>query len=235
MRRVPAPNATRNNVAEEVIGNKADAAVTSVGVTASIIAYLKGILTWLGVATADATANTTSADVIGNKTDAKVNAVGTTKSLVAYAKGILGYCVPQVLTGECDIDDSVQNESSAYVPILTIAPAAGAPLRNVKVVLDLAKATTGFAAVESTATINFRIARKVDGTNWRGGNPVLSAALSGTLAAGRSVEIDVGSVGPTEQARIEYIMSADATADMELPYAINYEGMTAPTVTAVAA
>lgn len=189
----------------------------------------------LVVPSADATANSYERDVIGNKTDAAVNAVGTTKSIVAYLKGLLGYAVPAVATGTADIDDSVQDESAAYVPLLTITPAAGAPLRNVRVVLDLAKATTGFAAVESTATIQFRVARKVDGTNWRGGQAVLAAALSGTLAAGRSVEIDVGAVGVTQEARIELIMSADATADMEIPYTVSYEGMTAPTITPVAA
>lgn len=141
---------------------------------------------------------------------------------------------PQVLTGTTDIDDSVQTESTAF-NILTIAPATGYPLRSCKVVLDLAKATTGFAAVESTATINFRVARKVDGTNWRLGQAVLGTALTGTLAAGRSVEIDVGPVGVTEQARIYAEMSADATADMEIPYAVIYEGLSAPTVTPIAA
>lgn len=136
-------------------------------------------------------------------------------------------------SGTTDIDDSVQDESSAWFVVLTIAPAAGAPIRDCKVYLDMAKATTGYAAVESTATIQFRIARKVDGTNWRGGTP--TTAVSGTNYAGRLQEIDIGNVDPDEGARIEALMSADATADMEIPYVGYYEGPVAPTVTAVAA
>jgi len=43
-RKVPAPDAVRNFFEEEVIGNKTDAAVTTVAVTKSIMAYLKGAL-----------------------------------------------------------------------------------------------------------------------------------------------------------------------------------------------
>lgn len=136
-------------------------------------------------------------------------------------------------SGTTDIDDSVQNESSAWFVLLTIAPQAGAPIRDCAVYLDLALATTGFAAVESSATIQFRVARKVDGTNWRGGTP--TTAVSGTNAAARLQEIAIGNVDPTEGARIEALMSADATADMEIPYVGYYEGPVAPTVTAVAA
>lgn len=136
-------------------------------------------------------------------------------------------------SGTADIDDSVQTENSAWFTLLTIAPAAGAPIRDCRVFLDMAKATTGFGAVESTATIQFRVARKVDGTNWRGGTP--TTAVSGTNYAGRLQEIEIGNVDPAEGARIEALMSADATADMEIPYVGYYEGPVAPTVTPVAA
>lgn len=137
------------------------------------------------------------------------------------------------LTGTTDIDDSVQDESAAWFVLLTIAPTH--PVRGCRVIFDMAKATTGFAAVESTATIQLRVARKVDGTNWRGNQFSETTALSGTNAAAQSIEIDVGVVNATEGARIEALMSADATADMELPYVVYYEGSVAPTVTAVAA
>lgn len=234
MERVPGADAQGNTLTKQVIGNKQDAAVTTVGVVASLMAYVKGIVNWLTVATADATTNAAAKDVIGNKTDAAVGVVGTTKSIVAYLKGLLGLLTPAVLTGETDIDDSVQTENTAWFDLLTIAPAAGAPLKNVHVLIDLAKATTGFAAVESTATIQLRIARKVDGTNWRG-EAANEAALSGTNAASRCQRLAVGTIGVTEQVKIQAIMSADATADMELPYALMYEGTSAPTVTPVAA
>ena len=136
-------------------------------------------------------------------------------------------------SGTTDIDDSVQDESTGWFVVLTIAPADGGPIRDCKVWLDMAKASTGYAAVESSATISFRVARKVDGTNWRGG--LATTAVSGTNYAGRLQEIDVGNVNPTESARIEALMSADATSDMEIPYVGYYEGPIAPTVTAVAA
>lgn len=140
---------------------------------------------------------------------------------------------PKVLTGTTDIDDSVQTETTPWV-ILTITPATGAPLIDVEIVIDLAKATTGYAAVESTATIQLALARKVDGTNWRR-EAYNEAALSGTNAANRCQRLVAGSVGVTEELRVYAVMSADATADMELPYVIHYKGTTAPTVTAVAA
>ena len=138
-----------------------------------------------------------------------------------------------VITGTTDIDDSAQTETTPFV-LLTIAPQVNAPLLSCEVWLDLAKATTGFATVENTATITFAIARKIDGTNWRR-QVIQEAALSGTLAAARMQRIDLGLVSVTEGARIEATMSADATGDMEIPYAIAYRGVSAPTVTPVAA
>lgn len=138
---------------------------------------------------------------------------------------------PRIVTGETGLDDSVQTETTAW-DILTIAPATGAPLMNCKVVFDLNKATTGFGAVETTATIAFSIGRKVDGTNWR--FSAASATVTGTVAAtGRSVEIDVGDVGVTEQCRIYAVMSADATSDMVLPYVVSYRSRSAATITPV--
>ena len=156
------------------------------------------------------------------------------------AADVLNTFEPTIATGTTDIDDSEQTENTAWFPLITIAPATGAPLRNCTVCIDLDKATTGFAAVESTATISFRVARKVDGTNWRGeetGSPadLLSAAIAGDAADGMMVELHLDSVGVTQGARIECRMSADATADMELPYIVMYEATTAATITPIAA
>jgi hypothetical protein len=135
-------------------------------------------------------------------------------------------------TGTSDIDVSVS--STNWSPLVTIVPPAGAFNPRVRVVLDLAKAATGFAALNTTETINFRVARKIDGTNWRGSQTVLAAALTGTLAAGRSVEIDIGQIGPTEQARVEFQLSAVTGGDAEVPLVAYYDGPT-PTFTLVAA
>lgn len=140
---------------------------------------------------------------------------------------------PRVLTGTTDIDDSVQTESTAF-PILTIAPAPGAPMMDVEVWLDLAKATTGFGAVESTVTVQFAIARKVDGTNWRR-EAYAEAALSGTNAANRMAKLNLGDVTVDQQAAIYAVFSGDVTADMEIPYVVKYRSVIDPTVTPVAA
>lgn len=144
-----------------------------------------------------------------------------------------GGSYPRVYRGTTDIDDSVQTETTAW-PILTIAPQTDCPLSDVEIIIDLAKATTGFAAVESSATIQLALARKIDGTNWRR-EAYVEAALSGTLAANRCAKLNAGSVGVTEQLRVYAVLSADATADMELPYVMYYKGAAVPTVTEVAA
>lgn len=80
---------TANAVPGDVIGNKTDAAVTAVGTTKSIEAYVKGLITMETVQAADSTNNAFAGDVIGNKTDAAVQTKGTTKSLMGYAKGLV--------------------------------------------------------------------------------------------------------------------------------------------------
>jgi len=139
------------------------------------------------------------------------------------------------ISGETDIDDSEQTESTAYVILTLTAPAEGA--MDVSVWFDLAKATTGYAAVESTATIKFQLARKVDGTNYRiaTDNPKGSVAISGTNAAGGAVAVDVGDLSASEVVQIWIDMSADATSDIELPYDVTYKSRGTITVTEVAA
>jgi hypothetical protein len=139
----------------------------------------------------------------------------------------------KVISGTTDIDDSAQTESTPYA-ILTIAADTYNSLEDVEVQIDLAKATTGFAAVESSATIVIAVARKVDGTNYRREAGV-EAALSGTNAATRMQKVPVGKIAAGETVQIFITMSADATSDMELPYKIIYRGLVAPTVTEVAA
>ena len=115
---VPSADAVTNTILRDVVGNKTDAKVGTVGTTISLMAYMKAAVSntaqirtttdnlpvntvaVLGtpvtslsadilVPTADAATNTVERDVVGNKTDAAVTAVGTTKSVVAYSKGIL--------------------------------------------------------------------------------------------------------------------------------------------------
>lgn len=148
---------------------------------------------------------------------------------MGYLDPSAGGRISQVLTGTITITDASQTESTPFA-LLTITPPAGVVLDDVDIMLDLAKPTTGFAAVESTATIQLRVARKLDGTNWRG-EAYNEAALSGTNAAGRSQRLHIGPLGPGQAARIEAVMSADATANIQIPYALNYRGQQAPVLT----
>lgn len=113
---VPVADSTDNVYERDVIGNKEDAAVITVGTTASSIAYIKGLLNQLGtisntagtpaigeilgdfanttlvsklnVATIDSVSNLNISDQLGNKEDAAVSTVGTANSQMAYLKGI---------------------------------------------------------------------------------------------------------------------------------------------------
>jgi hypothetical protein len=139
----------------------------------------------------------------------------------------------QVITGETDIDDGEQTETTPFT-ILTVAAHSQSDLHDVEVWIDLAKATTGYAAAESTVTIQMGVARQVDGTNWRR-EAYAEAALSGTLSAGRMQKIPVGRIPAGQSVRIMAVTSGDVSADVELPYQVIYRGLYAPTVTPVVA
>lgn len=149
-------------------------------------------------------------------------------SVAEVLSGIYEHLRPKTVTGTATITDASQTESTAFA-ILTIAPAVGSPLADVEVIFDLAKASTGFAAVETSVTVQLAISRKVDGTNWRR-EAYAEAALSGTNAALRAMRLQAGSVGVTEQMRIEAVFSTDVTSNILLPYVVNYKGLTAPTL-----
>ena len=140
-----------------------------------------------------------------------------------------------VATGEADIDVSAATYT-AFQALLTVTPASGHALTDVRVCFDLSKATTGFKAGYTTETIQFVVARKIDGTNWRSAKntEIPSTALAGDDSNLRSVDILVGDVGPTEAFRIEVKLSAEQ-GDVELPYVLTYKSGAPATITAVAA
>lgn len=151
-----------------------------------------------------------------------------------YSEGLL-----RIQTGEADIDVS-EADYTNYQVLATIAPGAQHALEDLRVVFDLAKATTGFAAGHTSQTITFVIARKIDGTNWRRIKSTETTALSGTNSAnGTSVcgamDLLIGDVGPTEQVRIEVKLSAENSVDIELPFVATYKAGARATFTPVAA
>jgi hypothetical protein len=144
---------------------------------------------------------------------------------------------PRSFTGTTDIDDSAQTETTQWL-LLTIEAPAAAGMMDVEVWFDLDLATTGFGTVESSATILFAVARKVDGTNYRLGADAntVTTAISGTNAAAeRAAVVRVGDIPAGETVQIFADMSADATSDIELPYKGVYKSRGTATVTAVAA
>jgi hypothetical protein len=86
---IPAADVTANTNIRDVVGNKTDTAVTTVGTTKSLMGYVKGTLDSVVVPTADTTDNNSIRDVIGNKSDALVTDVRTTASVIAYLKGLI--------------------------------------------------------------------------------------------------------------------------------------------------
>lgn len=149
-------------------------------------------------------------------------------SLAEVMAACYGLLVPTTVTGTATVTDASQTETTPFA-ILTIAPAAGAPLASCDVIFDLAKASTGFAAIETSITVQLAVSRKIDGTNWRR-EAYVEAALSGTLAALRAMKLQAGNVGVTEQVRIEAVFSSDVTTNIVIPYVVMYKAIAAPTL-----
>ncbi|MDO8596417.1 MAG: hypothetical protein Q7R45_07320 [Sulfuricaulis sp.] len=114
---VPVADATTNALARDVIGIKTDAAVTTVGTTKSLMAYLKGLLSTQTVPVADAATNVFSRDAVGIKTDAAVTAVGVDKSIMAYAKGAISWLTVAVADAATNASakDVIGNKTDAAV------------------------------------------------------------------------------------------------------------------------
>lgn len=156
---VQAADSTANTLERDVVGNKTDAAVTSVTTTKSLMAYLKGVLNEVESGTyglshlntqvdstvtnttkpaADATANAVMADVVGDKADAAQQTVGTTRSLMGYIKALLtnltstraGYLDKLNITGNVANQGSV-DVVDGYFDVPTADVATNAQERDV--------------------------------------------------------------------------------------------------------
>jgi hypothetical protein len=135
-----------------------------------------------------------------------------------------------VFTGDASCDLADQDWTS-YAAVCTITPASGTALHDVQVVIDLAKASTGFAAGHTSQTITFSVARKVDGTNYRNDAQLVTTAISGTNAASSSVTLNVGTVGVTECVSIRAKLSTESSAaDFDLPVLVYYQAPAPPTI-----
>lgn len=146
----------------------------------------------------------------------------------------LNYVEPEVLSGTADIDIS-ESDYTAMVTLLTItAPSTG--LSDLVIDLDYAKATTGIDTIATASdTLDVAIYGAVDGTNAR----MLMSNTQVTLSGAGTVEhngdrFNVGPVDTGEVITVKVKLSAERD-DAEVPYRVTYKGLSAPTITAVAA
>lgn len=142
----------------------------------------------------------------------------------------------EVSTGTAVIDSSAATWT-AYVALVSITPDNAHALQDVRVWISLDKATTGFADATGwdTETIQFVVQRKVDGTNWIADKRTETAALAADDADGYGFEFIIGEVGPDEDVRIAAKVSAEAQADLDIPYVVYYRSGVRATITAAAA
>lgn len=114
---------------------------------------------------------------------------------------------------------------TGYIELFTIDPGEQA-LEDVRVYLDLDKDTTGFGVVNTTETIQFAVARKVDGTNFRiavGADGLEeTATTTGTIAGGQRAQVlHLGLVDGPVQVLVR--LSAETGGDCRIPFQINYK------------
>jgi hypothetical protein len=137
-------------------------------------------------------------------------------------------------SGTAYIDTSAA-DYTAWQTLITITPESGHALEDVRVVVDLDKATTGFADATGydTETIQLSVALKVDGTNWRTITNLAapSTAIAADNADDLAVELNLRTVGCTEGLKVMVKLSAEAASDVALPYVIYYRSAAAATVT----
>lgn len=147
---VPSADVATNTAARDVIGNKSDASVLTVGTTGSLAAYAKGTLTYQLVPAADASANVAAKDVIGNKSDAGVTVVGTTASLEAYTKGLVTMNTVQSAdsTNNAFAGDAVGNKSDATVQAVATTKSL---MGYMKGVVNALASSAGYATFPSSA------------------------------------------------------------------------------------
>lgn len=155
---------------------------------------------------------------------------GTDISAVIPSMNTL-YLVPQTATGTAVLNEASFDWTTAQ-DFITIAPATGNPLRDAYLDIDLAKASSGFAAQYAAQTLTLQVNRKTDGTNWHG--EAAQSAISGTNAASRIIRIPLGMVSVASQVKVTAKLSAENTGSIvaNFPFELHYVAVTGPTVTA---
>ena len=196
MVRAPQADSTSTRLIQDVVGNKADAAVTTVGTTASILAYVKGLVgsvsgsagldTWPASA---APANGVSmAEVLGAIYDALTGAAGipTWPASAAPANAVsmaevLG-AIYDALTGTAGIPTWPAAAAPANAVSLAEAVRAIYENQGYRIVTKSVSPTTQGATNLFTATgmVELAIAATVEGAVTSGGTPTLEVGVTGS-------------------------------------------------------
>lgn len=129
--------------------------------------------------------------------------------------------VARIHSGSTYVDVSAATYTS-YVTLLTIEPVDGFAISECQVHLDLDTGddAQSFAVGYTSETIQFAVARKIQG-QWRICQERETATVAGTAAANRMVTLDIGTVGPDEDVRVYVTVSTEQT-DIEVGYVCEY-------------
>jgi hypothetical protein len=129
---LPVVDSTANANTFDVIGRKDDAAQTTVGATRSIVAIVKGILSWITVPSTNATTNTNISEVVGSKADTAKTTADGEGSLIRYIKGILSLLtIPTAdATTNTNHRDVIGNKEDAAVTTVGTTKSAMAYLKG---------------------------------------------------------------------------------------------------------
>lgn len=141
--------------------------------------------------------------------------------------------VPRSITDTAVLDESAHDWTSAQ-DLIVITPTTGGPIRDAYLDIDLAKASTGFAAGYAAQTLTLQVWRKTDATNWRG--EAAQTAISGTNSANRIMRIPLGMIGEDSEVKITAKLSAEngGSTVADFPFELQYLATLAPTVTPAA-
>lgn len=139
-------------------------------------------------------------------------------------------------TGTADVDVSASDYTAAFVALTTIAAPTAHAMHDVKITLDLDKATTGLNAVFATNTAQIAVQRRVDGTNWRTDVATIHSFVHGSggadAGATSAYTFDLGTVDASG-VRLAIKVPSES-GDCEIPYRVTYRAPARATFTDVA-
>ena len=210
---VPTANSTANAYSRDVIGNKSDAAVTTVGVIASVIAYIKGVLNQLASVKAKtdligaSVALESGGNVASVKTQTdKIPSVGLFKDIWCADSAVLATLAFSDAAADKDFPNVVVGAAGAVngIPV-------GAVIAQVNLIL-MASTLDSSAAANYINAASKTIRVKVSTGDWGTDDIVAVTLINGdwyTLASG------MGSVVFVSATNIASVVTGAGTYNLE--------------------